>query len=834
MRSATPRQPLFGLSQDFRLAFRSLHRRPGFAAAAIATLALGIGASTAMFSVVYGVSLRPLAYAAPDRIVRIYEANPANGKLEEDVSEGAFHDWREGATKSIESMALISRVSTRIMPGSDAPRISSMSVSPAFFDVLGVGPVLGRGFRPEREYTRETIREVVLSFDAWQRLFAGDAGIVGRSFRIDEKDDDQFLVVGVMPAGFRFGQPVDLWIPQMIRPPIGRIVRNWRYDRVIARLRPDATLDQAAAELRVVAERLARDFPASNSGWTVTVKPLHAAIVGAFGRATWMLLAAVAVVLLVACLNVGGLLVARAVSRERETAVRVALGADGWRVLRLWLAEATLVGGCGLALGLLLAWSGVRALRAAAPPGIPRIDEVALDGPSLTASILSALLAVTIFTVAPLRRRSARHPAAGLRGGAAGQGSRSRLHTRMALTMAQCAGAAALVILAVMLTRSFIRLTSFDLGFDPAGVLSLDVSPPLPRQPERPWYFLVEWSDRLQAALTAAPQIEAAAVTTQVPLGPQPFPSSLARGRGKAATDVTRWPGVEHIVTDGYFQVMGVRLVAGRVFDQSDRFTEAQVNWRGKTERGVAIVSDRTAKTLWPGRSAVGEAIWLPDVDNVGWREVVGVVEDMQFHAVGEPPALHVFVPWTQHTTGRPRLVVKAASTQPGSAARLAPAVREIVQRVAPGSTVDQVLPMEVLVARATAQPRFTSRTVAGFGLLALLLAAVGIYGTLAYLVSAGTREIGVRLALGAPRAAIVTGVLWRGLLPALAGGLVGLALAMALARTFRALLFQIAPLDVASLGGGALILAVVAIAAALGPAMRASRVDPVTALRSE
>jgi putative ABC transport system permease protein len=823
---------LEGAGQDLRLAFRSMGHRPGFAAAALATLALGIGASTAIFSVAYGVSLRPLPYPEPNRLVRIYEANPANGQLEQDVSQGAFHGWREGAP-SIEAAALFTKRRSRFLAGANPQPITTMAVSPAFFDVLAVRPMLGPGFKPEHEYTRFTARDAVLSFAAWHRIFGGDHGVIGRSILFVD-DDDPFRVVGVMPEGFAFTEPVDIWQPKIVEVPVARILRNWRYDRVVARLRSGSMIGQARAELEGVAARLARDFPASHGGWTVTVRSLHDSVIGNFGRATWMLLAAVAVVLLVTCLNVGGLLVARAVARERETAVRAALGAGSWRLLRLWLAEAWLLSASGAGLGLLFAWSGVSALKAAAPPGIPRLEDVALDLPALAVAALATLFAVVIFTMAPIRagRMSRRDLLDGLRTGSAGAGDGpGRQRTRSTLTAAQCAGAAALVILAVMLTRSFVRLTSFDLGWDPDGVLSMTVSPPMPPELRRPWYRYVEWSDRLIAALEAKPGIQRAAITTQIPLAPEPYPTTLARGRGKTASDDTRWPGVGHHVTDGYFDLMGIRLVGGRTFGPGDRFSESQLNYRFQAGRGVVVVSESAARVLWPDRPAVGEALWLPNIDNVEWREVVGVVEDIQFHGVGEAPALHVFVPWTQFTTGRPRLVVKSAHT---SGASIAALMRDVVQRVEPGTRIDQVASLDALVSRATAQPRFTSRTVSAFGALALLLAAVGIYGTLSYLVGARTREIGIRLALGAPRSAIMSNVLSRGLVPAIAGGAGGLAIAMALARTFRALLFEVEPLDVSSFAGGATLLVLVALAAALGPALRASRIDPVRALRIE
>jgi predicted permease len=819
-----------GAWQDLRLAARSLRRRPGFAVAAIATLALGIGASTAIFSVAYGVSLRPLPYPNPDRLIRIYESNPANHQPEQDVSDGAFQAWREGAP-SIESMALHSKgASQTIALGADRVKVTTMSVTPAFFDVLGVRPVLGPGFKPEREYTRFTTKDVVLSYDAWQRFFEGRPDIIDHTVTaVSGNADDVYRIVGVMPRHFSYGVAADMWRPQIIELPVARILYNWRYDRVVARLKPGATIEQARAELDAAAARLAVERPASNGGWTVTVKTLHDSVIGEFGNATWLLLAGVAVVLLVACLNVGGLLVARAVARERETALRAALGAGRWRLMRLWMAEAAIVAVTGGSLGWQFAWLGVSALKAAAPPGIPRLDAVEMDWTTLTVMAVSTFVAMTAFTIAPASRLRRNLASGSLREGTAGSGdSRGRQATRAAVTMVQCAGAAALVVLAALLTRSFVNRMSFDLGWDSARTLSLRVAPPMPRELRRPWYRFVEWSDRAIAALEATPGIASAAITSQVPLSATTFPAPLAIGRERSAAQ-QQWAGVHHNVTDGYFALLGVTLRAGRLFTSGDRFSEAELNGPASRESGVAIVTETTARTLWPGLDPLGQVVRLPDNDDVEWREVVGVVEDIQFYGVGEDATLHVFIPWTQGRHGAPRLLVRGTTDTPSIAQ-----VRQVLESVEPGTDVDDVAALDSLVARATAQPRFTSRLVVSFGALALALAAVGIYGTQAYLVGSRTRELGIRLALGASRVSVLALVLRRGLVPAIAGGAIGLVAAVALARAFRALLFDVEPLDPTSLAGGAAVLLIVATVAALGPARRASRIDPVRALRTE
>jgi predicted permease len=812
------------LRQDLRYAFRLLQCSPGFAAAAISTLALGLGASTAIFSVAYGVSLRPLPYRDADRLVRIYEANRSEGNLKQSVSEANFHDWRTGAP-SLEAMALYSNESSRPVAGS-RERVTVMSVSPVFFELLGAEPILGRGFKNEKEYGRST-DEVLLSYAAWQRLFGGRPDIVGSVIKVGA--DDQFIVVGVMPENFDYGPRVDVWRPGFLRTVLPAMIRGWRYDHVVARLRPGATIDQARAELDAVAARLAREYSATNGEWTVTIEPLRDSIIGNFGRATWMLLAAVVVVLLVACMNVASLLLVRATARERETAVREALGAGRSRLVRLWLAEGAVLAALGTGCGVLLAWLGVLMLKTVAPPGIPRLDEITIDRPVLLTTLVASLVATLVIAAAPLRGgRTAQSVTARLQGGTRGTDTRARRVARDGLVLAQCAGAVVLVVLAAMLTRSFARLSSFDLGWSAANIVSLKPEPPMPRT-NAVRYWLVQWSDRLIARLEATPAVERAAITTSIPLSPRFAPVLI--GDGNAGAEDRRLSAVAHYVTDGYFDVMGVSLVAGRTFDSSDRFSEALLT-SGRLSQGrpVAVVSETLARTLWPGRNAVGQRVRIIIGSVAPPREVVGVVEDLQFHAVGETPVPHVFVPWTQDNTFNPYLVARVT----GDAVAAVPLVRGVTEAVEQQTGIDHMTLLEALVSRATAQPRFTMRTVAAFGGLALLLAAIGIYGTLAYIVGARTRDIAIRLSLGASHRAVVPNVLCRGLLPVVVGGVIGVAVAAALARSFEALLFQVEPLDTVSFIMGATLVLLAALVASLGPAMRVLRVDPATALRAE
>jgi putative ABC transport system permease protein len=468
----------------------------------------------------------------------------------------------------------------------------------------------------------------------------------------------------------------------------------------------------------------------------------------------------------------------------------------------------------------------VVALKAAAPPGIPRVDAIHIDAAALTVTAVATLLKVLIFAAAPARV-TRRNVSERLRS-SPGHGGPTPVSGNT-LAIAQCAGATMLVVLALLLTRSFQELMAVDPGWESDHVLSMSVSPKMPSNLQRPWYRYVQWSDELITRLEATPGVEAAAVSTQVPLTAS-FSATLARGRGKESTDLSRWPAVQHNVSDGYFRLMGIRLLSGRGFGATDRLPESHHLGEHPVERGVAVVSQSAAQAMWPDRSAIGQVLWLPDIDRVAWREVVGVVEDIQFHAIGEQPALHVFVPWTQLPSQRPRLLVKAS----GDAAAIGPVVRSIALQISIASNVDQVLPLDSLVSRATAQPRFTSRVVAAFGLLALVLAGVGIYGTLSFMVGTRRREIGIRMALGATPENVSRMVVRSGVVMAGLGIVVGLGGAFLVTRFMQSLLFGVAPTDpvtFATITGGLLLMALVA---AYVPARRAARIDPVVSLRSE
>lgn len=818
-----------GSLRDLRFAIRGLRRRPGFATAAILTLALGIGTSVAMFSVAYGVTLRPLPYNDPARLIRIYESNLVTSKSKEDVSIGAFDAWRKAST--LESAALFSKPVPKKIADRDDYRLSTMGVSPTFFKTLGVPMLAGPGFRDESTYTYETAKEAVISFQVWKNLFQSRPDVIGQSIAFETFRANEVLrIVGVLPEKFIFVPSVEIWQPYLVMSPVPRVARTWRYEHVIARLKPGQSADAAMAELQDIAAGQARDFPASNKGWSVTVESLRDSIVGSFGRVSWLLMAAVALVLMVACLNICGLLTARAVSRAGETTLRVALGADRSRLLQLWLSEALVLSIIGGAVGLALARAGVAALKSVAPAEIPRLDAVRIDGLAVSITIVAVVLSGIAFTLAPLTLLSRARLAGGLRDRSVGALNAARSFVNDTLTAAQCAGATVLVVVAVLLTMSFSRLSTVRLGYDPADVWTFTVTPPKSSEP-RPWFRRVEWSDNIIAGLMGTTGVERVALTTQVPLAPNPYSVALAKGRGRLESqDLSRWAAVEQKVTDDYFSLMGIHLREGRLFAAVDRFSEPQINQTQSAESGTAIITKETAATLWPGESALGKELWLPDTDNVSWRTVIGVVDDIQFSRVGEAPGLQVFLPFTQTNGGTPRLMVHFSRGQQPQIATF----RSLVTSIEPGTDVIDVVSLPGLVSRATAQPRFASLLMSIFSIAALVLAAVGIYGTLAFVINSRLPEIAVRLALGASRRRILGATFWSGFRPALTGILVGAGATLVFSSSLKSLLFETAPRDLLSFILSLGLLLLVAVAAALGPAWRASRTDPVRLLRAD
>jgi putative ABC transport system permease protein len=826
--------------QPVRNAIRSLRRSPGYTAGAVLALSLGIGATTAVFSVVRAILLEPLAYPRPDELVRIWETNPSQGIEHSDVSAGTFVDLRARASTIDRAALFMARgwlVSFGAGGESDMEIVPGAIVSPALFPLLGVAPILGRTFKPEEEQPAPygDSSEIVIGYGLWQRRFGGRPDVLGRTIRFE--GNRALTIVGVMPPGFDFPAKAEYWRNVAFRRTIGPGERAARYYEGIARLKAGVSLDRARTEVGAIAAQLEAEHPRSNAGYGMTLERLDSATVGSVKPALVMLLGAVACLMLIGCTNVANLALARAIARRKEIALRAALGASRWRLVRESLGECALIGVLGATTGSLIGYAGMQRLVSLAPPETPRLDEVVVGWPTFALATGLAALAVLLAAVAPLTRRRSLDLSMQLEDGGRDGRAIVRAGLRSWLIGAEAALALVLLVLAALLLRSFVALRHVDLGFESAQVLTANLRLSTDRFPEagrRPWFRLAGHYDRLLSDLRAIPGVEAAAAITDTPLtGQLPTGRFWMDDGADAPPDGSKQFDVAiSVVTPSYFDVMAIPMVRGRRFEPADRFPEAALTQAADTRRerprGVVIINDAMARRYWPGQDPVGRSIVLADHWAARASTIVGVVRDVRAAAVDATPAPTVYAPLGE-------LAGFGISVALRSRVPLAPlgaALRERIRGFDPHMVVTEVRSLEDVVAGATATPRFNLTLAATFAALALALAAIGIHGVIAYLVTRRTHEIGVRMALGASRTGILWLVLREGLMPVVLGAAVGSIAAFAAARLIRALLFGIAPLDPWSFGAAAAAMMAAGLAAAIAPALRATRVDPLAALR--
>ena len=825
------------MSTDLRYSLRTLARTPGFTLSAVLTLALGIGANAAVFSVVYAVLLNPLPYAEPGRLVRIYEANQAQGIERGDVSPGTFVDLR-ARSRTLEHVAVFMARRWLLSFGDDPELLNGALVSPSMFPMLGVAPLVGRTFRPESEQSPPFGDEadVVISHSLWQRRFGGRPDVVGQVVKLEGRR--ALTVVGVMPAGFDFPGRAEFWRNAPFVRPIGHAERAVRYHESIARLAPGVSLEQARAELAGIARQLEAEHPKANAGYSLRVERLDDETIGSVRPALLVLLGVVGCVLLIGCTNVANLLLARATARRRELAVRVALGASRGRLLRQSLSDCAVLAVLGGAGGLLLGYWGMRVLTALGPQDTPRLQEVAFGAPVYVLVAVLAVTAACLIGVVPMVTAAPVSVAAALKQGArTGDGGLGR-SARSWFIGAEVALTLVLLVGASLLLRSFIALRHVDLGFDTDRVLTADLVLGTARFPEasRPWFRLAQHYDHVLSELAALPGVDVVGGITDVPLTGSGATGKFWVGDGSSERpDATRQFDVGiSIVTPAYFEVMRIPVTRGRSFTPADRLSEAVLTApaerRADKPRGVVIVNESMARRHWPGGDAVGQSIVLADHWAVSSSVIVGVVADVRATGVDQPSAPTVYAPMGEIAGFR--LSVALRSRQ--AVEPLAPVLRARLRAIDPQMVVSNVRTLDDVVSGAVSRPRFNLVLVSVFALLALALSAVGISGVMAYLVTRRTREIGIRMALGARRGDVLRLVLREGLRPVMGGLVVGVAVAVVAARLIRTLVFGIAPVDPASfvLAGTALL--VVALVAAWIPARRATAVDPLVALREE
>jgi predicted permease len=825
---------------DIRYALRTLLRSPGFTSSAVVALALGIGANTAVFSVVYAVLLKPPPYSEPERLVRFHEANRANGVERGEVSAGTFIDWR-ARSRTVEGFAAYSTPlggETLWTVGDRVHVVRISAVSPALFSILDVQPILGAGLRPEEEAAPTgALGQFVISYGLWQRIFGGDPAVIGRQIMIEGRLPRE--IVGVMPRGFAFPERSEAWTSMPMTSIADARRRNLTF-QALGRLAPGATIDDARRELRGISKQLETEHPASNAGWTADVESLGGSDAGPARFALQALMAAVAGVLLIGCANVANLLLARATGRRREIAVRMALGAGVGRVVRLFLVEAAIVSAAGVIAGLVLGRWLAEVLVHLAPADIPGLGQVGLSGPVFAFAAVLGVFATAATGLAPALH-AIRSDARGIRADARGATDRAAWLRRLLV-----AGEIAIVVLlltsALLLIRTFVKLRGVDLGFDTDQVAEVEARWPIGTlfgKPGQQWPRVQRAVDGLLESVAALPGVEAAGLITDVPLTGNASEgvgwrsdAAGAHGMNPPSDPRDRLKAAITVVSPGYFAAMRVPVIRGRNFTAADRFTDEQLLNPALPRSGVLIINAALASRYFPGEDPVGHSVVIPDIGAfAAVRTIVGVVADVRGDAVAEPPRPMAFVPHAQNPDViRPSLVVRSALPF----ATIAESLRQRIAEADPKLVVLRIRPMEDVVTGALSRPRFNLLLLSSFALVALALSAIGIYGVLAYLVTQRTREIGIRVALGAQPGDVLTMLLREGMAPVVAGALVGTGASLLAARAIQSMLFGVSPSDPASVAGAPLLLTLVALLACYLPARRALGVDPIVALRDE
>ena len=818
---------MHNLPQDIRFAIRQMTKAPGFAVAIILTIALGIGATTSIFSLVNAVILRPLPFGDPDRLVA---AGPLNDRRPNEaysiasMSYPDFFDWR--AQNHSFSAVAVARDNTFTLTGTGEPRhLDGHVVTGDFFKVLGVEPALGRGILMEDEKVGTHV--VVLSHELWRTAFGSDPAIIRRGITIDDKS---YAVIGVMPPGFEF--PIQTPTPQLwtssaddaYEPTGDKPVTEQRGAHMldfVGRLRPGVTIDQATADLTVIARNLAKQYPDSNAHYlSAKIIPLIDSVVGDTRSALRMLFAAVVLMLMVACANVAGLLLARTTRRRSEIAIRSAMGASRAQIVRQFLAESVLLSMVGGVLGILLAVLLLHGVLQLLPSDLPRAASITIDSTVLAFSLAASLVTGLLFGVLPALRTARVDPSIALRDGtrtaSSGRGQH-RLHN--SLVIAQTAVGLVLLIGAGLLIRSFVRVLQVDPGFDRRNVLTASLELPENRYSRDK---RIEFYQEVLPRLRALPGVVSASAGWPLPLSTSGMGFSFdieERHVPESERNLSR----TSIIEPGYFETLRIPLVRGREFHDSDTTKSP----------AVALVNQAFVQKFFPGEDPIGKRINPGVGDGVitdVQREIVGIVGDVKASQLTRDIVPEMYLPLAQTVILSPKLVIRSA-VDPVS---LIAAVRAQVAQVDKNVPLYSVRTMDDIFARSAARQRFQALLVSAFAVISLLLCAIGLYGLLSYLVAQRTLEIGVRMALGAPRQTVLAMVLRRGMLLAAAGVALGVAASIALTTFLRGMLFGVRPLDALTFVGVSAVLLLVCLVASSGPAYRAALLDPVKTLRDQ
>ena len=793
--------------RDGRHAVRQLIRMPGFTVVAVLTLGLGVGATTAIFSVVNGVLLRPLPYPEPDALVRVHEVVPQYGRFS--VAPATFLDWRREST-SFERLAAFGGASGTLVMSDGPERITGATVSWDLFELLGVPPALGSGFTADQDVPgANTV--IVLSHGLWQRRFGGDPSIVGQTMTLDGVP---LTVVGVAPESFAFpARTTEYWRPIALDP--ANATRGGHYLGVIARLKPGASVEQASAEVRTISERLAAQYPQASANESAELVPLHDQIVGPVRPALVTLLVAVGVVVLIACANVANLLLVRATVREKEVAIRAALGAGRRRLVVQMLVESLVLALAGGALGLGLAYVLIAPLQALSAGSIPRVTDVAIDGTVLAFAAGAALLTGLLFGLVPAWRASSTRFGTALKEGGRSSSTGGGRALQSGLLVLEVALSVVLVVGALLLLKSFSRLTNVNPGFQSENVLAFQVSLPARAygsDPQRIAFF-----ETLQARIETLPGVQAAGKTQSLPIQDDYVLSFVIDKRPPLPPGQGDLSANYRVVDPGYFTTLRIPLRHGRTFTARDTETAPK----------VAVIDDAFVRRHFPDEDPIGRAI---DIGNGtdGFYEIVGVVGDVHHGGLELEATPTMYVPLRSDVFSTMWVVARTE----GDPTSLAGPVRQVIRDLDPALPAYAMTPLSTVLSDSVARRRFSMLLLVLFAGVALFLAGVGLYGVVSYTVSQRIREIGLRMAMGASPRDVLGLVMGGGLKFATAGVAIGLVAAVSLRRFVEAMLFGVAPTDAWSYAGTGVLLLAVAALACFVPARRAMRVDPIVALR--
>jgi putative ABC transport system permease protein len=802
--------------QDIRYSVRGLIKRPGFTIAAVMALALGIAANSVIFSVINTVLLRPLPYDDPDRLVLLWT------KFEPDlpqnwVSGPEVLDIRQRSTV-FEGIAALAWQNLNLTGTGEPEQIQAGAVTSNLFQLLGIKPVQGRVFLPEEDLPGSE-RVVILSHGLWQRRFGSDTNIVGKTISLDNQS---YLIVGIMPPDFGILPPdaqspknVDLWMPAATD--LSQLNRGSHFLRVIAKIRPGTSLEQAKAEMDTVGKNLDAEFY-GNSNFGITVSPLHRHVVKDIRPALLVLLGAVSFVLLIACVNVANLLLAKAIAREKEIAIRIALGAGRWRLIKQLLTESLVLSLLSGVVSLVLSFLGLKALKLMSPDNVPRLSEVTIDARVLGFTLLISMLTGIVFGLVPALQSSKLDLNDSLKeGGKGAGGDTGRGRLRSFLVVSEVALTLVLLTGAGLMIKSFMRLQEVDPGFYTDNLLTLRLQLPQSKYPENPQ--LADFSQRLSDRLGSLPGVESVGMISHLPLSGAYASGTVTADQPQASIDNASFEADRRAINTDYFKTMGISLLKGRAFTDMDK----------ADSQGVVIIDEKFEKRFWPNDDPIGKRLKFGGSNSTApWLSIVGVVRHVKHYSLNEEGREMVYFPIAQRPL-RSMYIVLRSKGDPNS---LISAVRNEVWSLDKDQPISNINTMEKLVYTSVAQPRFNMMLLAIFATVALILAAIGIYGVMSYSVSQRMNEIGIRIALGAQNSDILKLIVGHGMLHAAAGIAIGLMAAFALTRLMSSLLYGVSATDPIIYLLISLLLATVAFLASFIPARRAIKADPVVTLR--